>query len=408
MIDLSSPAIYVPTIFITLLAIFIAVLCKDSQRHTSDNTKDLPYYYEIGLSMGYLGRNLKEDGRFVYRRNVDSEIKYDNTVYNSLRHAGTLYSMYLYEQMGLETRYKEARINSSLYFVNRYIKKVNDKMSVVLSLPEEEGIKFPIAKSGAAGVALAALCNLTEDAESKETITLELMRELGEFLLFMQSEDGQIYAYYDINKKMIDKKAQAMFYPGEAAFGLLSLYEIDPRQKWLDGAIKAIMYLANERKDMDLDMPFDHWSVLVIEKLIEKNLLNSSQLQTLKTYAEHMAIPILSNQITNPNNSYYGAFKDNVRPGSIGTIMEGLASVYFCTDNEPLKRIISKSLSIGNYFLSKTQVKTGTQAGGMPNSANWVKPGVTPNASVIRIDNIQHVVIGWLKYQNILKVTQNY
>ena len=405
MFDISSPAIYVPTIFLTLLAIFIAVLCKDSKKYTSENTKDLPYYHEIGLSMGYLGRNLEEDGRFVYRRNVDSEINYDNRVYNSLRHVGTLYSMYLYELLGLETRYKEARINSAQYFVKRYVKKIDDNKSVVVSLPEEEGIKFPIAKSGAAGIALAALCNLVDEADG---ITLELMQELGEFLLSMQAQDGNIYAYYDLNKKTIDKKAQAMFYPGEAAFGLLCLYEIDPQQKWIDGAIKAILFLANDRKGFDLDMPFDHWSMLVVEKLLEKNVLDYEQTQTLKIYAEHMAIPILSNQITNPNNSYYGAFKDNVRPGSIGTIMEGLASVYFCTDNEPLKRIILKSLSIGNYFLSKTQVKTGNQAGGLPNSANWVKPGVTPNAGVIRIDNVQHVIIGWLKYQKILKITENY
>ena len=181
MFDISSPAIYVPTIFLTLLAIFIAVLCKDSKKYTSENTKDLPYYHEIGLSMGYLGRNLEEDGRFVYRRNVDSEINYDNRVYNSLRHVGTLYSMYLYELLGLETRYKEARINSAQYFVKRYVKKIDDNKSVVVSLPEEEGIKFPIAKSGAAGIALAALCNLVDEADG---ITLELMQEFEVFKIF--------------------------------------------------------------------------------------------------------------------------------------------------------------------------------------------------------------------------------
>ena len=123
----------------------------------------------------------------------------------------------------------------------------------------------------------------------------------------------------------------------------------------------------------------------------------------MRSYAEQMAIPILSSQITNPKNSYFGAFKDNIRPCSLGTIMEGLASIYECINNEQLKKIIFKSLSIGCMFLSKVQVKTGVHAGGLPNSANWVKPGVTPNASVIRIDNIQHVVLGWLKLQNIIK-----
>jgi hypothetical protein len=168
------------------------------------------------------------------------------------------------------------------------------------------------------------------------------------------------------------------------------------------------MYIVHTRKTMDLNIPFDHWSVLVIEKLLARKLVAGKDADEMRAYSEQMAIPALSNQITNPKNSYYGAFMDNIRPCSLGTIMEGLASIYFCTENEQLKTIISKSLSIGNYFLARVQVKTGIHAGGLPNSANWVKPGVTPNASIIRIDNVQHVVLGWLRYQHILKITGQY
>lgn len=404
MFDISSPTVYIPLIFLTLVAIFVSILYKDAKKNTKENTKDLPYYYEIGLSMNYINRNLLEDGRFQYRKNVDPGIEYENTTYNSLRHAGTLYSMYMYEQLGLVENYKESRIRSSKYFVDRYVKKLGKDKYIVLSLPEEEHIKFPIAKSGAAGVALCALCNLYNDKE----IEMEILQGLGEFLLCLQNEEGSIYAYYDINAKKINKEAEAVFYPGEAAAGLMYLYEVDPQQKWLDAAKKIVLYLAKSRKNLDLDMPFDHWSVLAIEKLFKANLVTAEEKNLLRNYAEQMAIPTLSNQITNQNNSYFGAFKDNVRPCSLGTIMEGLASIYFCTDSENLQKVIFKSLSIGCMFLSKVQVKTGEQAGGLPNSANWVKPGVTPNASVIRIDNVQHVVTGWLKFQNILKVTGNY
>ncbi len=356
--------------------------------------------------MGYINRNILEDGRFVYRKNVDPEIIYENKTYNSLRHAGTLYSMYMYEKYGLEKRYYDSRVLSSKYFVERYVKKLENDKYAVISIPEEEGIKYPIAKTGACGVALCALSNLA--GEGEDNINIEILKGMGEFLLFMQNEEGNIYAYYDFEKQVINTKAEAVFYPGEAAAGLLYLYEIDPQQKWLDAAKKTLLYLAKSRKDMDLGIPFDHWSVLAIEMLVKSNNITQEEYNTLRAYAEQMAVPALSNQITNSNNSYYGAFKDNVRPCSLGTIMEGLASIYFCTDNEPLKKIILKSLSIGNMFLSKVQVKTGEQAGGLPNSANWVKPGVTPNASVIRIDNVQHVVTGWLKYQNILKITDNY
>ena len=403
MFDLTSPTIYIPTIFITLVLIFISILYKDARKNTHENTKDLPYYGEIGLSMGYIGRNVLENGRFQYRKNVNPELEYDNTIYNSLRHAGTLYSMYMYEKYGLEMKYNEQRILSSKYFVDRYIKKLGDDKYMVVSIPEEEGIKYPIAKTGAAGVALCALSNLYQ-----EEGYLEKLRVLGEFLLSMQNEDGNIYAFYDCERNKINTQAEAVFYPGEAAAGLLYLYEVDPQQKWLDAAKKTLFYLAKTRKSMELDIPFDHWSVLAIEILFKNKLVTQAEINTLRAYAEQMAIPMLSSQITNSNNSYYGAFKDNIRPCSLGTIMEGLASIYFCTDNEPLRQIIFKSISIGNMFLSRVQVKTGTQAGGLPNSANWVKAGVTPNASVIRIDNVQHVVLGWLRFQNILKITGNY
>lgn len=404
MLDFSSPTVYIPTIFLTLVTIFVSILYKDARQSTKENTWDLPYFDEIALSMNYLNDCILENGRFQYRKNVSSDLTYENTTYNSLRHAGTLYSMYMFEKMGLENKYHESRILSSKYFIERYVKEIEDKKYAVFSLPEEEGIKFTIAKSGAAGIALCALCNLYEEKE----IELTLLRGIGEFLLSMIDEEGNVYAYYNCETKSIDKDADAIFYPGEVAAGLFELYQIDPQQKWLDAIKKIILYIVRTRKSMDLEIPFDHWSVHTIEKLLEKKLVLPDEAKEMISYSEQMAIPVLTNQITNSRNSYYGAFRDNIRPCSLGTIMEGLASVYLCTNNLQMKKIIFKSLSIGNHFLSKVQVKTGKQAGGLPNSANWVKPGVTPNASVIRIDNVQHVVLGWLKFQNILKLSGKY
>ena len=232
---------------------------------------------------------------------------------------------------------------------------------------------------------------------------MEILQGLGEFLLSMQSPEGDFYAYYDFEKKKINKEAEAVYYTGEAAAGLVYLYETDMQEKWLEAAKKAVLYLAKTGKELEMNIPFDSWAALAIEKMFKNKWVTDDEKGILRAYTEQMAIPMMSNQITNRNNSYYGAFKDNVRPCSLGSIMEGLASIYFCVENKQFRQLLFKSLSIGNLFLSKVQVKTGEQAGGLPNSANWVKPGVTPNASVIRIDNIQHVVLGWLKLQNIIK-----
>ncbi len=183
MFDISSPTVLIPVIFLTIVAVFVSILYKDAKKNTHEHTKDLPYFQEISVSMGYIGRNILENGRFQYRKNIDSEITYENNTYNSLRHAGVLYSMYMYEKYGLVSKYKEERIKSSKYFVDRYIKSIGDGKNVVISIPEEEGIKFPIAKSGAAGVALCALANLY----SENAIELEVLQGLGELIfLFLQ------------------------------------------------------------------------------------------------------------------------------------------------------------------------------------------------------------------------------
>lgn len=400
-----EPSFYIPTIFVTIVLAFAAYLYKDSKKNTHESIVDLPYYPEISMSMEYINRSVLENGRFQYRKHIDSDIEIKNDIYNSLRHAGVLYSMYMYEKYSNNHKYKELRLKASKYFVKRYVKKLGNKGKyVVVSIPEEEQINMPIAKSGAAGISLCALANLYKEGE----IDLKILQGLGEFLLSMQAENGNIYAYYDLENKKINKEAEAIFYPAEAAVGLLYLYEVDPQQKWLDAAKKTFLYLARTGKELELNISFDSWAALGVEILFKKKLVTDDEKSILRAYVEQMAIPQLSSQITNRNNSYYGAFQDNVRPCSLGSIMEGLASIYFCIDNKNLKKIIFKSLSIGCLFLSKVQVKAGEQAGGLPNSANWVKPGVTPNASIIRIDNVQHVMLGWLRFQNILKITGNY
>lgn len=399
MFSIMSPAVYVPLIFVLLIIIFAYLFSKDAKRISRTSTKGMPYYDEINLSFDYISRNTLENGRFQYRNNVDPEIKYDNTIYNSLRHAGTLYALYQYEKLGFENKYHDTRLRACEYFIKRYIKKIDETKYAVISIPEEEGIKISIAKSGAAGIALCALSNLYQEKK----IDLQILQGLGEFLLSMQNKDGNIYAYYDLNKKEINKEAEAIYYPAEAAAGLMCLYEIDPQSKWLDGAKKAIFYLQRTQTNNGLDPTFDHWAAFTIEKMIKSNLIVEQEYQLLKDYVEKMALPMLTAQITNRNHVYYGALKDNIRPCSLGTIMEGLASIYFCTDSKKLKTIIYKSLALGCMFLSRVQVKTGVNAGGLPNSANWIKPGVTPSASIIRIDNVQHVVTAWLKLQNILQ-----
>ena len=133
---------------------------KDSITLTPESADELEN--AIILAMLYISKNIQQDGRFVYRNSLNPKKKYSAKYYSSLRHAGTLYSMYLCErQLGKEALYNK-RLLSSEYLVKNYIKKVGKDMYGLLSKPEEEAPAL-LATSGGTGLALISLSNLLKD-----------------------------------------------------------------------------------------------------------------------------------------------------------------------------------------------------------------------------------------------------
>ena len=112
---------------------------------------------EIHLSMEYLANHTLPSGRFVYNANINPDIKYSSKQYNALRHAGTLYAMYLCERYLNDYSLRDKRYLASKYFVENYVKLLEDGMYAVVSKTEEEKLKAPAAKLGGSGLALIGL-----------------------------------------------------------------------------------------------------------------------------------------------------------------------------------------------------------------------------------------------------------
>ncbi len=355
----------------------------------------------ILLSIEYLSKNTLPSGRFVYNSNVDPEIKYSNVRYNALRHAGTLYSMYLCEKYLHNNTLQEKRYQASEYFVKRYVKEVLPNKYAVVSDMKEEKLTSPQAKLGGSGLALIGLSNLYPDGK----IDLKILRGLGDFIIYMQKPDGSFYSKFLVDKVKKDEEFVSLYYPGEACLGLLYLNEVDPQKKWVKSAKKGLLYLADLRKDKGSDVPFDHWAMLATRKLFETpdNGLTVGEKMLLQKHAEQMADSMLYKQRTDLSDMYRGGFKENVRLCSIGTIMEGLVAIYYCTDDVQLKGRVLTALDLGTKFLSRYQVKEGETRGGIPTSAYWKLPNAEDKTKVIRVDNVQHVLSAWITYMQIQK-----
>ncbi len=377
-----------------ILVVVISLVCLGMFKR---NTK---FDKSIHLAMGYLANQTLEDGRFVYKTSVSPDKNIDSPRYNSLRHAGVLYSMYLCERYLKDYSLHDKRILASKYFIKRYIQPVTDEMYAVVSIPEEENTETEVAKTGGAGLALIALSNLY----SEDEIDLKTLTGLGNFILYMQKPDGSFYSKYTIKNTKRDDKFNSLYYPGEAALGLLYLNEVDPSEKWVTGAKKALMYIAMSRKDKGINVPIDQWAAIATRKLFETpdNGLTDKEKIILKYHSKQIADAAIARQIIDKKSKFYGSFGGEMRLCSIATVLEGLSAIYYTVDDKNLKTRIKTALDAGCEFLAKTQVKEGVFAGGVPYSPYWKAKHAPKKFKVIRIDNVQHALSAWI-FTSILK-----
>jgi len=354
----------------------------------------------ILLSMLYISHNTKSNGKFVYRNNVNPDKKYSDKAYSSLRHAGTLHAMHLCETVLNDTVMQDKRYLASEYFIKNYVKRVDADMYGVVSKPYEEAPVL-LATSGGTGLGLIALTNLL----AVDKIRLSTLRKMGNFILFLQGENGDFWSSYEFGKKDRSSLHGARYYPGESCLGLLYLYEADKDEKWLKAARRGLVRLAKKSIGKpDIDMKFDHWGLLAIQKLftIEDNGLKPERKDLLVEFVSKNARGIIAKQITDKKAPDYGAFDGTESLCGVSTIFEGLVAAYDCVEDKGLRSKIAGSLKMVSGYLSKYQVKNGAMEGGIPANMRWQTPEAENSDKEIRIDNVQHAISGWLTYKNLL------
>lgn len=342
------------------------------------------------LAMEYIYNHTQPDGRFIYKTNPDSDVKYDKSEYNEVRHAGVLYSMYLAEIIRKDRLLKKQRIMASQYFVDNYVRKIANDMFVVINHSNW-------ASLGGAGLGLVALSNLYPDGYVK----IDVLRGLGKFIVYLQNPDGSFNHEYDTSTgKFMAYKSD--YYPGEAALGLLYLYEVDKNKLWVDSARKALLYLAKKSSESKEEPYFDHWMLIATKKLFETpdNGLTDKEKKILRKTARDLSSYITGRQILYPDDPFVGSFLLTKSLNSVSTITEGLSAAYYIIEDKPAKIRISKAIKLSSKYLDKHQIKEGKLVGGIPAKPDWYR-SANKNDGEIRIDNVQHALSAWLTSKNI-------
>lgn len=198
------------------------------------NTIDAPLIETIiDQSSTFLAGEVLESGQFRYGYfpAFDREIQ----TYNILRHSSTTYSMVEAYEATRNPELKKA-IERAIHFL----------IADAIKHMEDEGVRkaFVIEKSldneiklGANAAAILALAKYTKVLKDDQYLTL--MEELARGIEYFQQEDGSfvhVLNYPDLSVKDVYR---TIYYDGEAAFGLMRLYDITQDEQWIQIVIRA-------------------------------------------------------------------------------------------------------------------------------------------------------------------------
>ncbi len=378
-------AVLLMSLIVVFIAFFVYVKTKTPE------TLSEKAYYGATLGGNYLARNINEDGSFVYKYNAKEDKIYSE--YNMLRHAGTVYALLELYDVTKNKKYLNTA-ESALKYLKGSIKKCpepNSNLDCVY-----EGDKMKLGGNALSILAFTEYQKVTNsdkylsDAVSLTEWMLKTQTEQGEFKIHSQFKDGAI-------SDMVSE-----YYPGEAIYALMSIYEMTKEDKYLSGAKRAVNWIIDVRDNnkTSKDISHDHWLLYGIKELYKYDLSEK--------YVEHVkkiVDGIVALQHTkNVPFEWVGGYYNPPRSTPTATRGEALSSAYEifkkANENEYAEKAYT-TLQRGVIFELRTLID-GKVARSYPKPVKCLGGFRSAlNLDVVRIDYVQHNISALLGYYRI-------
>jgi hypothetical protein len=351
----------------------------------------------LDRSATFLAASAQGDGQFVYRVHLDPGVNV-RPAYNLLRHAGAIYALASYQ-----ARWPSAPVEAAIARAARYLRAqvqpLEDRaeLSALWESPSRRE-----AKLGGAGLALVAFASAERATPGSGGVSE--LGPLARFVVFLQKDDGGFYSKYFADERGRSDRWTSLYYPGEAALGLLMLHEVAPDQRHLEAAVRALGYLAERRRGR-LHVEPDHWALIATGRLfaehqgspwpVEASRLRQHALQVCESI-------LLDEQVRDAGSRVHGAWDESGRTTPVATRLEGLIAALPLVDravNADLAERMRAAIDAGIAFLLRAQVREGRFAGAVPRAVERVDE----RAGEVRIDYVQHAMSAWLGYYELLE-----
>jgi hypothetical protein len=201
-------------------------------------------------TVAWMVRTQEEDGRWTYRYDADADR--DMGIYELVRHAGLLMSLYQAQTAGYDEAGEVA--DRGLEYARTKLVEGPDWVAL--------GGMDPDA-TVAVGASALLLAGLAERREATGDVQHdELMSALGRFLVQQVEPSGAVLGYWEPDTGEPVPDRYSPFFTGEAFWAIARMHTAFPDEGWDEPARRIAHYLATERDDAEdrfPDIP-DHWA----------------------------------------------------------------------------------------------------------------------------------------------------
>ena len=362
------------------------------------NAAPAPITRAIDLAAAYLEGSCNLTGRFAYR--VDTKTGRQWSSYDIVRHAGAIYALAAYNNLRPDPKAVSAMVRAAGFTRTAYIGPAAGSNTLVVwsrPIPTKSG-----AALGASGLGLAALAAVNQAQPG--TIAFDDLQALGRFILSQQRDDGSFASTYREDGRPASDW-QSLYYPGEAALGLIALYQLDPSKEWLTAAGQALSYLVKIREG-PRPVPPDHWTLIATARFLpyyDRVPVSASRAELIAN-AIRSSQSFLREQITNSlDERLNGGFDPGGGTTPTATRLEGLLAAleFLPEDQKELRTQIESAAEKGVAFLARAEITSGSFIGGLPQTALGSEMEKTRDSADVRIDYVQHALSAWVRYQRL-------